>query len=207
MTSIVDLQKSVYARVEKLPDGLREHVLRARDIALELARRHALDAPRVELAITAHDLFRAAPGKALLPEARSMGIPVTPVDEAAPVLLHGPVAAQTLRREGLDDREVYEAVYWHSTGHPGLGPLGMAVFLADKLDPGKAYRYSYLAELKALALESLERATLDFLEREMIVMLQQGKLIHVASLDTRNALLLQLRPPSSPGVWLPQPPG
>ncbi len=207
MSSIADIQKSVFARVDALPDGLREHVLRARGVALALARHHGLDLPKVELGITAHDIFRASPGKELLSRARDMDIPVTTVDELAPVLLHGPVAAETLRREGLDDREVYDAVYWHSTGHPSLGPVGLAVFLADKLDPEKAHRYSYMAELKALAMESLERATLSFLEREMIAMLQSGKLVHTASLETRTTLLLKLRPPAAPREWTPDPPG
>jgi HD superfamily phosphohydrolase YqeK len=135
---------------------------------------------------------RATPPKRLLAEARRLGLAIGPVEEALTLLLHGPVAAEALRRGGLDDREVYDAVFWHSTAHPSLGPVGLAVFLADKLDPEKAYRYPYLAELKALALESLERATLDFLDKEMAALLRDGKLVHPASLEARNALLLKL---------------
>ncbi|MDP2949809.1 MAG: bis(5'-nucleosyl)-tetraphosphatase (symmetrical) YqeK [Chloroflexota bacterium] len=177
-----------------LPANLRQHILRAREVAMELARRHGLDEERVWLAISGHDIARVTPPKRLLAEARRLGLTIGPVEEALPLLLHGPVAAETLRRDGLDDGEVYDAVFWHSTAHPSLGPVGLAVFLADKLDPEKAYRYSYLAELKALALESLERAALDFLEREMASLLREGKPVHTASLEARNALLMRLKP-------------
>jgi len=163
---------------------------------MELARRHRLDEERVWLAISGHDIARVTPPKQLLAEARRLGLAIGPVEEALPLLLHGPVAAEVLRGDGLDDREVYDAVFWHSTAHPCLGPAGLAVFLADKLDPQKAYRYPYLAELKELALESLERATLEFLEREMAALLRDGKLVHPVSLEARNALLLKLSPAS-----------
>ena len=39
-----------------------------------------------------------------------------------PVLLHGQVGSEILRREcGIDDPEVLEAVWWHTTFNRGLG--------------------------------------------------------------------------------------
>ena len=79
-----------------------------------------------------------------------------------PVLLHGPVAAELLRREGLEDEEVYQGIYYHSTGCPGMSPVAKVVFLADKLDPHKLRRYPYLEELSVTALGSLDAAVLMF---------------------------------------------
>lgn len=52
-------------------------------------------------------------------------------------ILHGPACAARLASEGVSDRELLEAVAWHSTGHPAFGELGELLFLADFLEPGR----------------------------------------------------------------------
>jgi nicotinate-nucleotide adenylyltransferase len=94
-----------------------------------------------------------------------------------------------LRREGLADDGVYQGIYYHSTGCPGMEPVGRVVFLADKLDPHKARRYPYLDDLKGKAQGSLERAMLEFLTREMAALLEAGLPVHPASVEARDQLL------------------
>ena len=179
-------------RVELLPKGLCEHIYRVRQVALELARCHSVDEEKAGLGALAHDIARAMKGEQLLQKALELGVPVHPVEARLPVLLHGPVGAELLRREeGLDDLEVYEAVYWHSTAHEGLGSVAKVVFLADKLDPMKSDRYPYLPELRGLAMESLDRGMLDFLDRELATLLQQKSLVHPAWVEARNELILK----------------
>ena len=185
-----ELERLVNRRVEALPKGLRRHIFRVRDIAAELAERHGLDCPRAEFAMLCHDVARAMPDRQLLDQAAGLGIPVTPLDRSLPVLLHGPVGAEILKREdGLRDEPVYQAVYWHTTAHPGLDPLGKVVFLADKLDPAKISRYPYLPELKELALHDLDQAILEFTTREITARTQNGEPVHPVIVETRNALL------------------
>ena len=54
------------------------------------------------------------------------------------VLLHGFAAAELGKiRYGIKDREILEAVRWHTTGRPGMGPVAQAVFVADYTEPGR----------------------------------------------------------------------
>ncbi len=188
---VIEAEKLIAGRVDALPDGLRRHTYRVRGIALELARQHGVDEARACLGALAHDVARAMKGDELLRKAQELGIPVHPVEGQVPLLLHGPVGAELLRRAGgLDDPDIYEAVYWHSTARRGMGPLAKVVFLADKLDPQKAGRYPFLPELGELARTSLNGAILDFLSREMTSLVQHGSLVHPASLEARNDLLM-----------------
>ena len=185
------LAEAVSRRVESLPEGLRRHIHRVEELAVELAAIHYAERERVRLGGLAHDVARAMKGGELLRRAREMAIKVHPVEAAVPVLLHGPVGAELLRREdGLEDREVYEAVYWHSTAHKDLGSLGKIIFLADKLDPHKAGRYPFMDRVRELAATSLDEAVAEFLGHELIELLQQGSLVHPASVEARNRLLL-----------------
>ena len=123
----------------------------------------------------------------------NLGVAVTGVDRDFPLLLHGPVGAELLRREeDLTDHSLYEAVRWHSTAHASLDHLGKLVFLADKLDPQKSAVYSYQAELHAMALESVDLALLEFLSREMEARIEKGETVHPASIDARNTLIISL---------------
>ena len=185
-----DLAYRVQQRVDALPAGLKAHIYRVREICRQLAERHAIPRDRADLAILAHDVARAMPPRELIRRATQFGLPIGPVERQVPVLLHGPVGAELLRREeGLDDPAVYRAVHWHSTAHPSLDNLGKAVFLADKLDPQKIARYPYLPQLHPLALEDLDRALLEFLTRELIALASQGQPVHPAMVKARNALL------------------
>ncbi len=67
------------------------------------------------------------------------------------------------------------------------------MFLADKLDPHKVNRYPYLAEFKTLAEKNLDVALLKFLDRQLTWLIEQGSLIHPASIEARNDLLTKLR--------------
>ena len=181
------------ALIQDLPQGLQDHIYRTLETALNLAARHGVDATKVEMAVLGHDLYRAHGGDELLQEARAQGLAVHPVEERVPMLLHGPLAAERLKQEcGITDAEVLEAMRWHSTSCAGMGRVGLVVFLADKLDPHKVEAMPRLRRVNEQAQKSLERAVLDYLTSELTWLLGRGRLIHPASVEARNDLLLRL---------------
>ncbi len=176
--------------LEGLPRGLYAHVQQVRATARELAAHLDLDPALVDLAASAHDIARVVKGPRLLAEARRRGIPIDRVESALPVLLHGPVGAERLRRDlGVTEPQVLEAVHWHSTAAPGLGPIARVVYLADKLDPTKASRYPFMEAVRDLALRDLDGAVELFLTRDLQRLLHAGELVHPASVEARNDLL------------------
>ena len=194
-----DLERRIQRRVDNLPPKLQAHIARAQDVARELAPYHKVPPEQAALGILAHDVARAMSGAELLHCAAQFALPVGIVDRRVPVLLHGPVGAEILRREeGLtaagDNRdndwgELYQAVYWHTTAHPGLDAMGKVVFLADKLDPNKLKKYPYQPRLMELARENLDAAILEFLTRQLVDLTGRGLLVHPMMIQARNALL------------------
>ncbi len=177
-------------RFESLPAKLQAHIFRVRDVGLELAARHGIDEERAELAILGHDVARAEKKSEILRLADRFGMSTLDVERRAPITLHGPVGAELLLREdGLEDEEILSSVRWHTTGHPELTPLGLLVFIADKLEPNKIKSYPYQRELQNIANESLSRAVLEFLCRESALRLQRRRPVHPASVAAINALL------------------
>lgn len=64
-------------------------------------------------------------------------------------MLHGPAAAERLRRDGETRGELLEAIRLHTVGSPTWGRLGRALYMADYLEPGRKFSRgdrAYLAE-------------------------------------------------------------
>jgi 2-amino-4-hydroxy-6-hydroxymethyldihydropteridine diphosphokinase len=102
-----------------------------------------------------HDALRdedAATLRALVPEG---------FRELPGPLLHGPAAAALLRRGGIADYELLDAITYHTTGHPGLGRLGRALYLADALEPGRAFDPTWAAALRARLPRALDEVLLE----------------------------------------------
>ena len=104
-----------------------------------------------------HDLCKVMSNADLLEAARGYGIDLNEVQIANPMLLHGAVAAEECRRDhGIDD-DTYEAIYWHTTGHPKLGKIGLALYFADYAEPTRDFLEAKHAR-KLLELESFDKA-------------------------------------------------
>ncbi len=52
---------------------------------------------------------------------------------------HGPAVASRLEEEGVADRELLEAIRYHTLGYQGLGRLGRFLYLADYLDSSRSF--------------------------------------------------------------------
>ena len=176
---------------EVCPPKLMAHIDRVVEVADDLARRWGLDVALARYMAQAHDVVRHLDDEEWLARAEEYGIPVSDLERDAPVLLHGPVGAEELRRNfGVTDARVLDAVWWHTPGHPDYPPEAWAMFIADKVEPRKAKRWKALKKVHRIALEEgLEAAALQYVELRIKEGLREGYLIQPAMLTTRNALL------------------
>lgn len=190
MTKDLDPRQLLENHVKSLPPELRDHITRVRYEAQSLAKIFELDEERIDLAVLAHDAARLIPDETLLRMAHAYGHVVLEAEEAAPILLHGPIASYWLSGEwGLDDPEICEAVRWHSTARISMAPIAKVVFLADKLDPAKKRRYPYATEVRRLAAEDLDVAIGTFLYYQTRSLLDRGMLIHPSSIELLERFL------------------
>ena len=68
---------------------------------------------------------------------------------AADELAHGPLAAARAREDGERDAGVLDAVRYHSVGYAGWDEVGRMLYLADYLEPGRAFDREGRAALAA----------------------------------------------------------
>ena len=171
----------------RLSERRYEHTLRVADTAEDLALAHDLDADRARLAALLHDAARETGPEEFLRLADKWRLQVGDPERQSPKLLHGPVAAELARRElGIDDEEVLEAIRAHTTGRPGMEPLALVLYVADKIEPAR--EYPSVGRLRTLARKNLYGAALESLRRTIAHNEERGKTTHPASLKTLDWL-------------------
>lgn len=111
------------------------HIQRVTDLLDAWAR--ALDLPRAEASAwhdagRCHDALRDADEptlRALAGDAADFTVE----------MLHGPAAAERLRRDGETRTDLLDAVRFHTVGSASWGRLGRALYMADYLEPGRKF--------------------------------------------------------------------
>lgn len=194
---------AVQAEFESRPEGLVRHVERVLIEAFDLADRYDLDRDRVALATWGHDLFRSFPPEEQLRLAEEAGIQIDTPDRADPVLLHGPIAAATLReRFGVEDEEALSAVRDHTLGAPEMPMIAKVILLADKFEKRKRDRAPVMKEIRRLSWRDLDLALLCWADWKWFEERQRGWQSHPAHWTARaewvRAHHAEARPPESP---------
>ena len=92
-------------------------------------------------------------------------------------LLHAPAAAERLRREGVDDVELLDAVAFHPLGDGGFGRLGRALYAADFLEPGRDFLAELREGLRARAPHELDEVTLEVARLRIAHIRETGRVL------------------------------
>lgn len=183
--------KQIVAQVSKILSVKRlQHSVGVSKTAEKMAECFGCDTVKARIAGILHDLAREIPPDELLQRAQAFGIVVNDMEKAEPILLHGPIAAQLAKAEfQIDDIEILQAIFLHTTGGPHMSPLDKIIYLADVIEPNR--NCGDLEELRKMAYIDLDKALLMALDQSISYILAQGRLLHPASIEARNELLIK----------------
>jgi len=150
----------------------RAHVARVATLLEDWARKLELDDTERTRWLAAgwlHDSLKEAPDEELreLLDGDLGGLP-------GPVL-HGPAAAELLRREGVEDPGLLTAVAYHTLGHPDFDAAGIALYAADFLEPGRPAKKRWRADLRSRMPKDRKRVTRTILEARIKYLLEEGR--------------------------------
>ena len=173
---------------KKLPHYLYQHSLGVAQSGQELAYLYGEDPVKAYQSGLLHDYAKSYSTQVLRNYAAQQEISLDEISWKEPQLLHGPVGALLLREElKVEDPEILEAVYYHTTGAPGLGKLGKIIFLADVIEEGRSY--PGVEKLRRAAREDLRAALIQALDQTIKLVIDRCNLLHPYSVAFRNELL------------------
>lgn len=172
-----------------VPPQRLQHILRVEALAVELSQRYGLCPEAAAQAGLMHDLAKCFKPQRLLEIARQEELPLDPVDQLNPHLLHAAVGAVVARdRFGVQDPTILSAIANHTLGSPGMDPLSCVVFLADTLEPGRG-ESAPLNALRQLSQENLAAAVYRTCDYTLAHLIDQRRPIHPRAIATRNWFL------------------
>jgi len=163
------------------------HIKGVSKLSRELARQYLVDIQETDIAAWAHDMFRDVSSEKLLSMARDYGINISDIEEKKPILLHGKLAAIYLKKHFDVDDEIFEAVYWHITGYPGLSILGKILMVADMAEEGRSFESARI--IRTIAKKDLEEAFKNVIRLKVKWAVESGLFIPVELTMTWNYLL------------------
>jgi predicted HD superfamily hydrolase involved in NAD metabolism len=170
-------------------------------VAKEIALQADVDPFLAELAGWLHDACKEMKDRDLVKEAKQFGLKLHPVEEENGHLLHGPVAAETVKRDlGITDEQFLDSIREHTLGNVPMTDLSKVVFLADCLEASRpedytepiwnALRNGYDKFRKPDNLIiDMDAAVLLACESGLQHLMEIHKVIHPKTVDVRNYLL------------------
>lgn len=165
------------------------HSLAVADTAMKLANIYGGDEKKAYLAGILHDCAKCYDNEELFRHIDAYGIMVDDVCKNSPGLLHGFVGAYELKSiYGIEDTQIYDAVYYHTIGKADMPLLTKIIYLADGIEPNRAY--DGVEEIRKTAETDINKAVVMYTDCTVKYILNNGMLLHPSAVQTRNYYLL-----------------
>lgn len=170
-----------YLKHKRIP-----HVLGTEQEAIRLAERYGADVEKARVGALLHDCTK----KLDLPEQLALceryGIPLDELERQTLKLLHAKTGAAIARDVFGVDKEIYNAILWHTTGRAGMTLLEKILYLADYIEPSRDF--PGVDKLRTVCYKDLDAGLLMGLEMTIGEMNALGSPVHRATIEARDAL-------------------
>jgi len=168
---------------------LFDHVLRVEETALALAETNDADLEKVSLAAILHDMAKELPESEMRDVIISENLDLELLQFGS-AIWHGPVAAVLARRRyDIEDDEILEAITTHTIGAPVMSLPAQIVYVADYIEPGRAF--DGVEKARVLADASLTKAVAYEVQETMKHLVHRKKKIYPKAIDTYNAWITE----------------
>ncbi len=170
--------------------GRYRHIQGVVECAGRLALRHGLPAGKARMAAWLHDCAKELTCGEMKSWLRDSPFRLDPPEIKMPGLWHPHAgAAIAYKKWEIRDQDILEAIRFHTTGSPEMGPLAQVLFLADFIEPGRKFK----GRLKAarIAGRNLREGVLIKASMTLDFLFSRKARIHPRLVDTWNGFLNQ----------------
>lgn len=168
---------------KKLSPARYEHSLSVSFICTALAMRYDYDLDKAELAGLLHDCAKRYQDDLLIEKCRQHGVNLTGDELLAPAVIHAKYGAWMAEHKyGIQDKEILSAIRFHTTGCPDMTTLEKIVWLADYIEPRRAY-IEQLPRIRKLAFQDLDLAIYEALAGSLAYLQRKGAHVDLMSQD------------------------
>lgn len=184
-----EVEAALAAQLAGKPRRL-EHSLSVARTAESLALRYGVDPFPARVAGTLHDWCKALTAEEQTALCIERGVSFDADLSLVTPLLHGPLAASLLPETfPWLSPEVTQAIARHTIGAPDMTPLDMVVFVADYVEPLRPDTPAIERSRGLVGKVGLVELCLDVAVGSIAFVLETGRYLYPATIDTYNALV------------------
>ena len=178
---LIDIRKNLSKKLKK---ERFEHTIGVMYTAASLAMCYGED---IEKALTAgllHDCGKFCPAKEQIRLCEKYAISLSESELAMPALIHAKLGAYLAENEyKIKDREILDAITWHTTGRPAMTMLEKILYIADYIEPNRKI-IPGLEEIRGIVFQDIDRAVCLSAERTVRYLTDGGKAVDPATIST-----------------------
>ncbi|MEA1883040.1 MAG: bis(5'-nucleosyl)-tetraphosphatase (symmetrical) YqeK [Thermotogota bacterium] len=184
--------EEIIVRIKKNLNPKRlEHTMGVLDYSILLAEKHGEEILPVKIGALYHDAYRNHKNGELIEMAKKHQLHITKEEKYNPILLHGKLAANDLKKRYptlLRIDEIAQAIEYHTSGYVFNSKIGKIIFIADSLEKNRIY--PGVEELRKLSIEDLNTAFFLILKGKVRLALEKNQLILKETLKAYNRTLM-----------------
>lgn len=189
-------------KIDEIQNWLKEnlyeeryiHSLGVMDAAVELAQMFEIDIEKAILTGLLHDAAKCFSNEKLLEIIHNHIPDVKDCELLNYKTLHAPVSAWLAKEQfGIEDKEILDAIRWHTLGRCGMNEFEKIIFLADKIEArtrDAEFRHQCLELLKEE--NGLNKALFKCFEATIKSLIDRRLAICHITIDVYNELLEEI---------------
>ena len=161
------------------------HSLSVAKTAESLAQKYGADTDKAYIAGLVHDCAKCFSTEELLDKMDGYNIKPDSETLASPPLWHSFVGAYEAKEVyGIEDEEIFDAIYYHTLGKEKMPLLTAIIYLADAIEPMRNYPGVEL--IRSQAGKSLEKAIYLYTKGTIDYVKRRGLKLHPNALKVRD---------------------
>ena len=159
--------------------------------AVALCRQTGVDPEKARRAAILHDCTKYWDLETQVAACDKYGIALDELERVSVKFLHAKTGAALAQYVFGEPDDVYDAIFCHTTGKPGMTKLDKVLYLADYMEPSRAF--DGVEELRRLVWEDLDQAMILGLEMTVEELRERGAVVHQNTQGTLDDLRRKLR--------------
>jgi predicted HD superfamily hydrolase involved in NAD metabolism len=175
----------------QLTEHRYQHTIGVMETAVQLAKKYGADEEKAELAAIFHDYAKFRPKEEMKEIIISQKFSKELL-EYNEELWHAPCGAYLVEKEaGIADRDILDAIRYHTSGRPGMTMLEKVIYLADYIEPGR--HFPGVEEVREIGLHDLNRGLIEAVKNTMNFLMKKNQPIYPDTFLTYNDLVKNRR--------------
>ena len=154
---------------KKVKNSRYKHVKAVQSFSKELIESYKINDKKIieniNIASLGHDLFRDNNEEYFLKKSKEFGIIPNSIEKKTPILLHGKIAAEYIRKKYKINSSVYKAIYFHTSGNISFDIIGKILIISDTLERNRDFEG--VDKLRKIALSSLANGFYEVVKNRM----------------------------------------